>query len=143
VAAGLPVPTIFEFPHYAASAVDYRAIATRFTTRYERSLFPKGLLAGTPLDHQFITGQFFPYPVRDLYGSRVLPENLGNYAPVPYNTHPARLPHEIVATAQRNLVVRDGFASFFYHPYLGVTGLKEIVEGIKGLGYTFVAAPSV
>lgn len=141
--AGLPVPTIFEFPHYAGSDVDYRAIGTRFNTRYERSLYPKGTLSGTPVDHQFITGQFFPYPVRDLYGTKVVPENLGNYAPEPYNTHPARLPHEIVATAQRNLVVRDGFASFFYHPYLGVSGLQEIVEGIKGLGYSFVSAPSV
>ena len=23
-------------------------------------------------------GQFFPYPVRDVYGWRVMPENLGN-----------------------------------------------------------------
>jgi hypothetical protein len=36
-----------------------------------------------------------------------------------FNNHPPRLPADIFASADRNLVVRDGMASFFYHPYLG------------------------
>ena len=32
-------------------------------------------------------GQFFPYLVRDVYGSLVIPENLGNPVPVGYNNH--------------------------------------------------------
>jgi len=88
-------------------------------------------------------GQFFPYVVKDVYGAKVLPENLANYQPVPENNNTPRLLADIVATARRNLAVRNGFASFFYHPYLGLPALKEIVSGIKGLGYTFVDAGSL
>jgi uncharacterized protein YdaL len=88
-------------------------------------------------------GQFFPYAVTDVYGSKVLPENLGNYEPQAYNQHPPRLPADMLATAKRNLVVRDGFASFFYHPYLGVEALAETVTGIQALGYTFVSPSEV
>ena len=41
-------------------------------------------------------------------------------------------------------MVRDGFAAFFWHPYLvtkpgvGVAHLHELVQQIRGLGYTFV-----
>ncbi|MGY1727085.1 DUF2334 domain-containing protein [Geodermatophilus sp. SYSU D01062] len=142
-AVGLPVPTIFEFPHYAGSAADYRAIGQRFTTRYERTLYFGGLLTTGQPDYSRIHGQFFPYPVTDIYGTRVLPENIGNYEPEAFNNHPARFPADIVASARANLVVRDGYASFFYHPYLGTAALREIVNGIKGLGYTFVAPSAV
>ncbi|MBV8151484.1 MAG: hypothetical protein JOY59_08005, partial [Candidatus Eremiobacteraeota bacterium] len=41
--------------------------------------------------------------------------------------------------AKLNLVVRDGFASFFFDPlYGGPSDLQHIVDGIKGQ-YTFVA----
>lgn len=141
-AAGLPAPSIFEFPHYAASATDYQAIATRFSTRYDRTLYFTGQLTGRPayVDNNRMLGQFFPYVVRDVYGTKVLPENLANYEPEAYNNNPPRFPADILATAKRNLAVRDGFASFFYHPYLGLGPLKEIVSGIKKLGYTFVDA---
>ena len=85
-------------------------------------------------------GQFFPYTVRDVYGTAVVPENLGNVEPEWFNNHPPRLPADILASAQRNLVLRDGTASFFYHPYLGTSYLKTIVTGIQGMGYTFVTA---
>ena len=138
-AVGLPVPKIWEFPHYAASAADYRAVAARYTTRYERTLYFGGLLSGGTIDHSRVNGQFFPYVVKDLYGTKVLPENIGNIEPEAYNHHPARLPADLVASAKANLVVRDGFASFFYHPYLGTTYLRQTVTGIQALGYTFVA----
>lgn len=146
-ASGLPAPTIFEFPHYAASAVDYKAIGTKFTTRYERSLYFGGVLSGGTVDYSRMAGQFFPYDVKDVYGSRVIPENLGNYEPQSYNNHPTRFPAEIVETARMNLAIRDSFASTFFHPYLadeaGMAALREIVEGIQGLGYTFVAPTSI
>jgi uncharacterized protein YdaL len=138
-AAGLPVPKIWEFPHYAASAADYRAVAAKFSTRYERTLYFGGLLSGGTIDHSRVNGQFFPYVVKDLYGTKVLPENIGNIEPEAYNHHPARLPADLVASARANLVVRDGFASFFYHPYLGMAYLRQTVTGIQALGYTFVA----
>ena len=142
-AAGLPQPTIFEFPHYAGSATDYKAVGSKFKVRYERALYPAGVLSGAGPDYSHQNGQFFPYPVTDVYGTKVLPENLGNYEPVSYNHHPTRFPADMIATAQRNLVVRDGFASFFFHPYLDLQALKDTVAGIKATGYTFVAAGSV
>ncbi|HVF53964.1 MAG TPA: polysaccharide deacetylase family protein [Actinomycetota bacterium] len=156
-AVKLPTPRIFEFPHYAGSDIDYRVVKDKFAARYERSLYFKGLLSGgpidhkrmvggTPVDHGFMSGQIFPYVVTDVYGAKVLPENLGNYEPVEYNNHPTRFPAELIDNARRNLAVRDGFASFFYHPFLGWEGLealKETVEGIQGLGYTFVSPGSL
>lgn len=141
-AAGLPTPVLFTTPHYAASPVDYAEISSRFSARLERTLYFNGVLTGTTPDLTYPYGQFFPYPVRDVYGSVVLPENLGNETEA-YNQHAARLPAEIIANAEANLVVRDGFASFFWHPYLaggtdGTSHLTQIVDGIKALGYTFV-----
>lgn len=138
-AAGLAVPTIWEFPHYAGSVTDYQAVASKFSTRYERSLYFSGQLRGGAVDYSHINGQFFPYVVRDIYGTKVLPENIGNVEREVFNNNPVRLPADIIASAKANLVVRDGFASFFYHPFLGTTDLSTIVRGIQGLGYTFVA----
>ncbi|MBG0833289.1 DUF2334 domain-containing protein [Planomonospora sp. ID67723] len=142
--AGLPVPTIFEFPHYAASAADYKAVRNLgFKARYERSLYFAGTLSGTAPRYDHMAGQFFPYTVTDVYGSTVLPENIGNIEPEAFNNHPVVLPDTLVKAAEANLVVRDGVASFFYHPYLGTKWLEETVDGIKGLGYTFVSPASM
>ena len=141
--AGLSVPTIFEFPHYAGSALDYRAVNTRFGTRYDRELFFPGVLNGGTIDYTRPVGQFFPYTVRDVYGSAVVPENLGNVEPEPFNNHPPRLPSDILASAKRNLAIRDGVASIFYHPYLGTSYLKTLVPSLKQMGYTFVPASAM
>ncbi|HEV7896266.1 MAG TPA: polysaccharide deacetylase family protein [Planosporangium sp.] len=143
LSAGLAVPTIFEFPHYAGSATDYKAVNSIFGKRYERGLYFPGVLTGGTVDYSRMGGQFFPYPVRDVYGSAIVPENIGNVEPVAFNNHPPRLPADLLASAKRNLVVRDGSASFFYHPYLGTGYLKTVVEGVQGMGYTFVPASAM
>jgi uncharacterized protein YdaL len=140
--AGLGTPSIFEFPHYAGSAADYAAANSLFAKRYDRGLYFPGVLTGAKFDYTRQFGQFFPYSVRDVYGTVVIPENIGNIEPVPFNNHPARLPADLLASSDRNLVVRDGMASFFYHPYLGTDYLKQLVTGIKAQGYTFVTADS-
>jgi uncharacterized protein YdaL len=137
---GLPAPDIFEFPHYSASAVDYRTVSAEFPARYERAMYFSGVLTGATVDHSRYASQFFPYPVRDVYGAAVIPETLGNVETEGYNQHEARLPEQILASARRQLVVRDGVASFFYHPFLGLQYLPALVEGIQTLGYTFVPA---
>jgi Uncharacterized protein conserved in bacteria (DUF2334). len=142
-AAGFGQPTIFEFPHYAGSATDYAAVAGRFAARYDRGLYFSGVLSGGTVDHSRIVGQFFPYPVRDVYGSALVPENLGNVTLEEQNHNPPRFPADILASARRNLVIRDGVASFFFHPFLGLTYLRQIVEGLQSMGYTFVAAAAV
>jgi uncharacterized protein YdaL len=143
-AAGLPRPEIFEFPHYAASMTDYRAVSERVTARYERAMYFPGVLTGSADPTGFsparFASQFFPYPVRDVYGVAVIPETLGHVQTQGYNQHQATLPAQLIESARRQLVVRDGFASFFYHPMLGMEYLPGLVAGIQALGYTFVAA---
>jgi uncharacterized protein YdaL len=142
-AAKITQPTIFEFPHYSASAVDYRAISPRFSARWERALYFGGVLSGGTVDYSHMVGQFFPYVVKDVYGAKVLPENLGDVSPDPWFIYPARLPANIVDAAQKNLVIRDGFASFFFHPYLDISYLQQSVAGLKAAGYTFVSPSSL
>ncbi len=142
-AAGLPRPHLWTTPHYAGSATDYRVFSSNFSARLERSLYFAGTLSGVPSDPNRFIGQFFPYVVRDVYGTKVIPENIGNYEPEEFNNHPPRLPADLIASAKANLAVRDGFASFFYHPYFPVQPLRETVEGIKALGYTFVSPASL
>lgn len=151
-AAGLGVPKLWITPHYFASAVDYEAIDKLVTARYERDVFPSGLLSGGSLDYSRLFGQFFPYTVTDAYGEQVVPENLGDYEPAPINNNPVRCPRDVVANAKLNLAVTQGVASFFFDPaaetptsspcYAGstdpLTYLKKTIEGIKKLGYTFV-----
>ena len=101
-------------------------------------------------------GQAFPYEIYgDIHGQRLLPENLGNSQPFE-NAHVLipRTVVEIVADAKRNLVIRDAWASFFYHPFLfndynsGGRGsyygdpaeLVYLVTEIKKLGYEFIDA---
>jgi uncharacterized protein YdaL len=141
-AAGLATPTIFETPHYSATAADYAGMRQVYTTRYERELYFGGLLSGAT-DPSHVFGQFFPYSVNDVYGTTVLPENLGNYEPELFNNNPPRSPADIVANARANLVVTQGVASFFFHPDYPLSQLQATVTGIKGLGYTFVPGASL
>ncbi|MFE2408340.1 DUF2334 domain-containing protein [Kitasatospora sp. NPDC059408] len=137
-AAGLPRPALWTTPHYAASAADYRVFGQNYTARLERPLYFAGTLSGAPVNPGRYIGQFFPYAVKDVYGTTVLPEDIGNYEPVPVNNHPARLPADLINSARANLAVRDGVASFFYHPYYPVAPLQQTIDGIRALGYTFV-----
>lgn len=137
--AAIAAPTIFEYPHYAGSAADSRALAQRFGTVYHRGLYFGGALTGGPDVPAHMLGQFFPYPVTDVFGWRVIPENIGNFEPEPFNNHPARLVPDLLRTAEANLVVRDGVASFYFHPYHDVSLLRELVQGIRARGYTFVS----
>jgi uncharacterized protein YdaL len=167
---------IFEAPHYAASAVDYRVFAANFPATYHPVLYCPGSLnpnredlPGTLGDEVKTTlppkpssyeqpnqamgdslkptreaarslEQFFPYIIqRDVYGQKVLPENLSNIKVESWKGLETRLPEDIIRAAKKNLVIRDGWASFYFHPFINIEYLKQTVEGIKGLGYTFVA----
>jgi uncharacterized protein YdaL len=137
--AGFSMPQFITFPSYAASAADYAAANGFFTIASERRLYFTGLLSGQPINYSQVAGQYMPYSVRDVYGIKVLADTLGGIEPLPYFTYPARLPADIIADAQRTLVVRDGWASFFYHTYDDISYLQQTVTGLKNLGYTFVS----
>ncbi len=142
-AAGLPQPTIWEFPHYAGSPVDAQAIHAILPVAYHRGIYFTGALTGAPTNFSQYIGLFYPYEVVDVYGFKIIPENLGYYEPTPDHNNPVWLASDIITTAQMNLVVRDGFASFFYHPYYGVEILESIVAGVEAAGYTFVSPDSL
>lgn len=142
-ASGIAAPTIWTTPHYFASAPDYKTVATRFTARYERSLYFKGQLSGGPIDPSRYVGQYMPYVVRDVYGTKVLPDNLGGIEPDAFFQFPPRLPEEVLADAQRSLVVRDGFGSFFCFHDFDLSLLKTTVEGMQAMGYRFVSPASL
>lgn len=136
--AGLGDPTIFEVPHYAASPNAYEAIQNTYGARYERGMYFAGLTTGEEFQDRPSFSQFFPYRVHDVYGSLVLPENLGNVTEAMQNNHPTRSPDALIDNAKANLAVRESTASFFFHPFLDTHYLDEVVTGIEDLGYTFV-----
>jgi uncharacterized protein YdaL len=74
-----------------------------------------------------------------VYGSKVLPENLGNIEFEPFHQYPVRFPSDIIDAAYRVKVIRDGFASFYFHPFLDINLFKATVLGLKQAGYMFVS----
>ena len=153
----------WEAPHYHASALSAKAASTVFNTTYQRAVYftaDKPNFVGstvngkTGIGKDFGVGQIFPYVInRDYYGQRVLPETLGNIeydirlvdGTSTYNYTPA----DIVGNAEYAKTVRDGYASFFFHPFWLESGLpaqvtgfpdfQKVIDGITQLGFTWVA----
>lgn len=98
-------------------------------------------------------GQFFPYEIYgDVYGQKLFPENIGNIGKeLGEQVLETREVPQILEDAKRNLVLRDTWASAFYHPYYLVApywtststiqnnDLNDLLVGLKNLGYTFVS----
>ena len=122
-------PMIWETPHYTASFLLYKTISKYFSTAMEQRL------AIEDFDHS----QYFPYIInKDLYGQRIIPENLG-YVPLdPDKNISRKAVQDIIKGAKTNLSVRDGFASCFFHEFLDLDLLKELVDGVTALGYTYI-----
>ncbi len=123
-------PLVWETPHYTASHLFYETISKYFSTAIEQRLSIEN----------FDYSQFFPYIInKDLFGQTIYPENLG-YVPLD-ETDPniSKIAiKDIIKFAKTNLYVRDGFASCFFHPFLDISLLKELVDGIQKLGYTYI-----
>lgn len=136
--AGLPRPRVFEFPHYAASAADARAVARLVPVAWQRGRYFAGALSGDDRAAPRIE-QIFPYPVRDVYGFEIVPENCGPYRPEPFGVEPARRVEDVARCARANRAVRDGWASFFYHPMFGPGPLRRLVDAVRAEGYAFVS----
>ena len=118
-------PISWTTPHYAAGHVDYDAMRSFFTTVLERR---------QPID-RFGTDQFFPYVIyKDMHNQIIFPESLGYVQPTA-----GRDPAAILRDADNTLVVRDGWGSFFFHTFLDLNMLEEIIDGLDELGYRFVS----
>ena len=116
-------PVAFEVPHYGASAIDYRTLGQVFSLFYDRPTV-------VPDD---TTAQMVPYPVVDQYGRHIVPETLG------YLPEDDPDPLKLIQYARDMRVVRDGVASFYFHPFLKQTLLEQVVQGVSDLGYHYIS----
>jgi Uncharacterized protein conserved in bacteria len=152
-------PFAWETPHYQSSPNSIRAAVSRFKTTYQRVVYytddTPDLSASNPA-RDFAVGQFFPYVIeKDYYGQRVLPENLGNIEYDISDIDPTSnfnyTWQDLRLNANMGKVVRDGFASFFFHPFwldpeIGTPGMadfRRLVNAIDALGYRWVDASRV
>ena len=141
-AAGLPRPEFWQFPHYAASPAEYRAVASEFLARTDRSSYAEGWPGHVKL--QTLTEQSPPYLVRDVYGGPVLPETLGYIGRTGQQASgPGSVRFLLAAAAAQKAAVRDNVAGFYYHPFLGTEPLKRVIDGLRHEGYQFVNACAV
>ncbi len=122
-------PLVWETPHYTASELDYKTFGTFFSTVMEQRMVIEDINYS----------QYFPFIIdHDLYGQRIIPENLGY---IPLDDDPKveeDAVQQLLKGAQTQLAVRDGFASAFIHPFIDVKYIEEYVDGILDLGYTFM-----
>ncbi|RKP43830.1 DUF2334 domain-containing protein [Trinickia fusca] len=141
-------------PQYQMSPLASQAAAAEFPTSFQRAVYYTATnpQIGTGAANQdFSAGQFFPYIINsDYYGERIIPENMGSIQYNICNIDPfsciAYTWQQMLTNAQYALVVRDGFASFFFHPYWLEPNLKlpalqdfeSLVSGITNLGFTWV-----
>lgn len=142
-------PVAWETPHYQGSPSILRAVTDIYQTAYQRHTYytsdKPNLKPGMGAD--FEVWQTFPYIIeRDRYGLRVLPENLGNLQYFQYGVNEEYTAETILQGARYAKVIRDGFASFFFHPFLvegtegrGLQDLRDIVEGLQEMGYTWTS----
>ena len=145
-------PVAWETPHYHGSALASKAATQVFNKTYQRVVY---FTADQPnfnaaVEKDFALGQVFPYPIKtDYYGQKVLPESLGNIeydiSAIDPTSNYNYTWQDIVTNAQYVKTVRDGYASFFFHPFwlepqIGKPGLadfRRVITGITNLGFTW------
>jgi uncharacterized protein YdaL len=131
-------PIGWTTPHYAADPALYRAFGTIYDRVWERRLYQNGTIRA---------GQFFTYPLRDTYGSLVIPENLGNI-------QANNLPAKILENARANRNLRCPWAGVFFHPYLleptyggadkiTPASFERLIGDLQAMGYRFVNPATV
>ncbi len=113
-------PHIWETPHYNASPLAHDVFAEYFPAIWERYSAP-----------------FLPYPVRlPQTGQTIIPETLG------YILGDRQAP-DLLATAEKQEVVRDGYGAFFFHLQVNERQMQEMIDGLRSRGYDFVSPAEV
>jgi uncharacterized protein YdaL len=118
-------PFAFEAPHYQSSPYSILAVPPKFAKTYQRVVYYTSNtpnLNTTAAGRDFSAGQFYPYIIqKDYYGQYIIPENLGNIeyniSTIDASSNITYTAQDILKNAQYAMVVRDGFASFFFHPF--------------------------
>jgi uncharacterized protein YdaL len=174
-------PEIWEVPHYSASSLDYLMFARLFPWNYGKVRYTAYTARGVPglTNHklQYIeTGlladgvrrkafsnlkvqdsndtstQFFPYEIYgDVYGQRVIPENLGEGRFASPGIM-QRTFADILDFARRNRVIRDSWSSMYIHvsylnkldamapptPGRGAEMLQDLILRMQSMGYEYI-----
>jgi uncharacterized protein YdaL len=168
----------FEFPHYKASLTARIAASKHFCSAYHQGEywdwsgtsdgdafdFNEGFSdAFGSLDPTTVAlrlevaqseSQFFPYLIgRDVYGQRVVPENIGSFTPTlfAYDYGQVNEIDDMLRAARKNLVSNCATASFFFHPFLlpflggleyggGEESLRVLIDQLEAWDYNFVQA---
>jgi uncharacterized protein YdaL len=147
-AAKLP-PDYFEMPHYRGSPLAYRLVPIAFPRTYQRVAYYSSELED--IDHNPKRGkeqleQQYPYIItRDIYGQYIVPENIGFL----YYNGEASSVADLLSKARAMTVVRDGIASFFVHPYLFDSTVRDaawrdlaaVIDGMTAMGYAWTNDP--
>jgi uncharacterized protein YdaL len=116
-------PLAFEPPHYAMAQEGYAELKKYFSTVI-------GQIQTT--DKRFGTAAP-PYEIKNTKRfNRFLPESLGYVA-----GDGSTGVKEILDNAAKLLLVRDADTGVFFHNYMDMKYLEQIVEGLKSLGYVF------
>ncbi len=113
----LPVPDVFETPHYALSDLDNQVINKYYPLRYEHIPNVGSLPIVASIDDRI----FFP-------------ENLGYV-----DTWDGTTLEQKRELLKQVSVFEDPIASFFWHPWRDVSELKSLVELLQSQGYEFVS----
>lgn len=138
-------------PHYEASQIAYKTFGEFFSRTVQRVRYiPYD--TDPNIDKRTWAGQFFPYTIyKDYYGQYIYPENLGNIR-VPRDSltkeeidkhmKNLRSPEQMIESLKLNRVIRDSWASFFWHPQLirtkaGIRSLEKVITAVKEEGYEF------
>ena len=125
-------PVGWVTPHYAAPPSYLKMFNQTYNLYFERRFVQSGVLQTT---------QFFPYPVTDTLGGRVMPENAGY-------VQKANQLADILETAKLNRVLQCPYVGLFVHPYIfnpisqepntpSLEDLRAFIQEIRKLGYTF------
>jgi uncharacterized protein YdaL len=131
-------PRGWTTPHYAMEPNFYAGVRGIYSRVFERRLYRVGNMTA---------GQFFPYPVRDVSNTLVVPENMGSVEP----NWPVS---KILEVARANRALRCPWSGHFFHPYildpsydgaeaLTVAQFQQMFNSIKALGYTYVDSVGV
>jgi Uncharacterized protein conserved in bacteria (DUF2334) len=118
-------PVAWETPHYLATAFDYSLFLDFFSTFLERRTY--GVWNGTAYQ------QPLPFEVgADVYGARIVPENLGYVVHGSVNVEP------LLVNARELRVVRDAVAGAYVHVGTNPALVGRLVRGLRRLGYRFL-----
>ncbi|MCD6420089.1 MAG: DUF2334 domain-containing protein [Synergistetes bacterium] len=122
----------FEAPHYNLPLVGQEMLKKYFPVYVGQAMVNN--------DNYRVTQQFPYFIYRSYAGLFIVPENLGYVA-----IHEEEKGVGSILSRARLLkeIVRDPVAAFFFHPFVGVKYLREVVEGLENMGYNFVDLKNV